>query len=262
MNILRKARTAFKVFREDGPSSVFSILKSKYRPLSAKSKWKKGIKSEIGFWDDFFRTKGLKWPDDYFARFNPDLPLQARVVGLLPMDQSEVNILDVGAGPLTFLGKKCQGKQINITAVDPLAEEYTRILEKYKIKPIIRTQRLEAEELTKRFQSNTYDLVFAKNCLDHSYDPEKAILQMIDVVKSGRYVLLEHIPSAAERAKYSGLHQWNFSLSTDGDFLINSAFTEINMTRKYAALCKMESELVKEDEDWLIVRIHKRLQAD
>jgi hypothetical protein len=81
---------------------------------------------------------------------------------------------------------------------------------------------------------------------------------MIDVVKKGRYVLLEHCPNEAEATKYSGLHQWNFDLSPDGDFLIKSKSNVTNMTQKYADRCTISCELLSEDgEDWLVTRILK-----
>ena len=260
--MVQNARKAIKVFREDGFNMIISILISKYElqiPQSAKIKWKAGIKSEIQFWDDWFCMKGFQWADQYRNSFDPDLPLQPRPAALL-LPQAEIHILDVGAGPLTFLGKVYEGKCINITAVDPLADEYDKILNKYQFQPLVRTQKLAAENLTKRFPSNKFDLVFARNSIDHAYNPERAILQMINVVKSGRYVLLEHTPNEAENANYSDLHQWNFSMSINGDFLISSKFEKVNMTKKYAELCTMTCELVNEGRhgDFLITRIRKK----
>jgi SAM-dependent methyltransferase len=193
--------------------------------------------------------------DDYRNKLDPDFPLQPRPAALLPPER-DVHILDVGAGPLTYLGKKASGKQLRITAVDPLADEYDKILHKYGVQPLIRTQRLEAEGLTKRFSSNTFDLCVACNCLDHSYNPERAVLQMIDVVKKGRYVLLEHFRNEGERQNYSGLHQWNFDLSPVGDFLIRSKSSVTNMTQKYADQCTIYCELI--DDYWLVTRILKK----
>jgi len=262
MSILRKASTIIQFLREEGFHRIISILRSEYGlpiPQSAMFKWKAELRSEIEFWDAYFRTKGLQWHDRYGDRLDPDLPLQPRPAALLPPNE-EVHILDVGAGPLTYLGKKHEGKRINITPVDPLADEYDRILDRYQVQPLVRTQKLAAENLTKRFLSNTFDLVFARNCIDHAYNPEIAILKMINVVKGGRYVLLEHRPSEAEKAHYSGLHQWNFSLSANGDFIISSKYEKVNMTRTYRELCTITCETVNDggDGDWLITRIHKR----
>jgi SAM-dependent methyltransferase len=259
--MLRKARTVARIFREQSFQDILAILISRWRlpiPLSAESKRKIGLRLEIQFWDDYFRTEGL-WSENYSLGFDPDLPLQPRPAALLP-SQSEVHILDVGAGPLTYLGRKCEDTRVDIIAVDPLADEYDRILLKYGIQPLVRTQKLAAEDLTKRFAPNTFDLVFARNCIDHAYDPGRAILQMIEVVKSGRYVLLEHRPNEAENENYTGLHQFNFSVSPDGDFLIGSKSEVVNISKKYAELCTITCETVSEGADgiWLITRIRKR----
>jgi SAM-dependent methyltransferase len=94
--------------------------------------------------------------------------------------------------------------------IDALADQYDAILDKYHIMPSVRTEKLEAEKIAQRFPANTFDLCFARNCLDHAYDPEDAILQMITVTKPGCYVLLEHFRNEAEENGYEGLHQWNF----------------------------------------------------
>ena len=249
-----------KVFRKGGIQRAISVLRSQYGwpiPVSAKFRHQGGVQAETEFWDEYFRTKGL-WYSGYGAMLDPDSPLQPRPAALLP-PRDEVHILDVGAGPLTYLGKTHAGKRINITAVDPLADEYDRILAKYRVVPVVRTQKLSAEDLTKRFPSNAFDLVTARNCIDHSLDPERAILQMIEVAKSDASVLLEHRPNEADRENYAGFHQWNFSLSASGHFLISSKSTQVNMTEKYSALCSIECEIVaSEDEDWLITTIQKR----
>jgi hypothetical protein len=71
----------------------------------ARKRWRAGIPSETQFWDDWFRTKGLQWPTAYRNRLDPDFPLQPRPEALLPPEK-DVHILDVCAGPLTYLGKK------------------------------------------------------------------------------------------------------------------------------------------------------------
>lgn len=235
-----------------------SALRNERSPLPEKLKWRLNTKSEVAFWDDVFRTKGLHWPDDYPKALDADFPLQPRPAALLPV-QNDVHILDVGAGPLTYLGKKTPGKLLKITAVDPLAGEYDKILVKYGVEPIVRTQRLAAEDLGKRYAANTFDFAYARNCLDHAYNPERAVLQMVEVVKPGCYVLLEHHPHEAQNAGYQGLHHWNFDMSPGGDFLIQSVSSGVNMTKKYADRCAIFSELLKENgEDWLIVRILKK----
>ena len=232
------------------------MLSEFFGRLRNKWKWKYSKKSELNFWDSYFRTEGLQWKDNYKLRFNPDFPLQDRPGELLPLHKEEVVVLDVGAGPMTYLGKKHPNKKLLITAVDPLAEEYDKILEKYDITPLVKTEKLDAEKLTERFSENSFDLVFARNCIDHSYDPEEAILQMIKVVKKGCYVLMEHRENEAINENYRGFHQWNFSLAEDGNFLISSKKTKVNFSKKYKEICNVDCEL-DTVEDWLITRIIK-----
>lgn len=261
INILTKVTSAFRVFKNKGYHGIVSILLNQCHwpiPKSHKFKWNEGIDSELRFWDAYLRTKGLQWHEDYGHRLDPDLPLQEAPAALLP-SKSVVQILDVGAGPLTWLGKKCVGKKINIIAIDALADEYDKILDRYLIQPLVRTQKLDAEKLSRRFRPNTFDLVVARNCLDHSYNPERAIVQMIDVVKKGMYVLLEHKIDAAERENYAGLHQWKFSMSQDGDFIITSKVGQTNMTNKYKRYCTITCHILDRESGsgWLVTRILK-----
>lgn len=240
---------------------MISNLLSRHR-LSGDRKmkkiWEEGIGSEIQFWDNYFRYDGLMWPDDYKRRFDPELPLQERPAALISGDNNR--ILDVGAGPLTYLGKKLGGKCLDIIAIDPLADDYRIILDKYKINPIIITDKLAAEDLSEMFDPDSFDLVFARNCIDHSYNPKKAILEMINVVKRGKYVLLEHKPNEAENENYHGLHQWNFSMNPKADFIVSSKFNKVNITRKYSKLCTTTCEIILEEGEGnlLITRILKK----
>ena len=263
--MMRKLQLAREILRQDGvrglASQGFLLVLRKYAsriPLS-RVKWSAGLKNETDFWDDYFRTRGGEWPESYRLRLDPEQPLQPRPAALLP-ERAEVEILDVGAGPMSYLGKKLPGRTLDITAVDPLADHYTRILKKYAVSPPVRTQKLAAEQLTSRFLANQFDLVFARNCIDHSYNPEAAILQMVTVVKPGGWVLLEHAPNEAEKESYRGLHQWNFSMAPDGHFLIQSRHGRVDMTAKYADRCTITCELGHEDGvgEWLVTRILKK----
>lgn len=226
--------------------------------MPAKFNWLIGIRSETHFWNDFLRTKGLQLPADYYNRLDPEYPLEPNAADLLPPDD-DVHLLDVGAGPLTYLGKTRNGKRLRITAVDALADEYDELLNKYGVQPPVRTERLDAEDLTSRFAENTFDLGYARNCLDHAYDPEQAVLQMIAVVKKNRYVLLEHTRNEAENHNYSGLHQWNFDMSPAGEFLIRSKSGVVNMSQRYADRCTISCNVVSgSGPEWIYVRILKK----
>ncbi len=111
-------------------------------------------------------------------------------------------------------------------------------MKKYCVSPLIQTKKSDAEKLTEMFPKNSFDLVFACNCIDHSYSPEKAILEMIKVVKKNCYILMIHRPNEARIQNYNGLHQWNFS-TENGDFIISSKNESINISQKYSNICRI-----------------------
>jgi SAM-dependent methyltransferase len=225
---------------------------------SGTAAWQAGIQHELQFWEEYIRTGGGPWADIYRALIDPNSPLQPRPAALLPAKKS-VKVLDVGAGPLTFLGKIHKGEKIDLTAVDPLAVGYNQLLEKYGVSPPVRTEEAAAEDLAKKFRPNSFDLVFARNCIDHSYNPEIAVLQMIEVTIPGCYVLMEHLPNEGEHEQYLGLHQWNFSMTPNGDFIIASKTEKVNMTEKYKAIATIKCELVTDaSNEWLVTRIQKK----
>lgn len=212
-----------------------------------------GVLEELAFWDGFLGNKA-RWPQDFQCRFDPNLPLQEHVASWLdcPMG-SEVKILDVGAGPLTALGKQCGGKKISITAVDMLANEYDLLLKKHHIEPLVRTTPARGEDLVSLFQPDQFDLVYARNCVDHMLDPLRAIQQMLILVKPNCHVLLEHVVNEGKKEGYIGLHQWNF-FADDGEFFIANPHKTTNVSQELKAIATIECEV---KGSWIITNLRK-----
>jgi SAM-dependent methyltransferase len=134
------------------------------------------------------------------------------------IDAPDVRILDVGAGPATWLGKTHPDKRLHITAVDPLGAEYDRRLNEAHLSPPVRTLPLAGEALRTQFAESSFDIAYARNALDHSADPLLIIRQMVEVVRPGGFVLLRHFENEAQVMGYEELHQWNFA--AEGDRLL------------------------------------------
>jgi SAM-dependent methyltransferase len=170
------------------------------------------LAQEVQFWRNWFATAGGQWPEEYRFRTDPEVevddPLLREILDASP--QATVSILDVGAGPITTVGFRFPGKELAITAVDPLADEYDRILRDHGIQPRVRTQRLRGEDLLSRFAPDSFDVVFARNALDHTLDPLPIIHKMVSVARPGGHVVLRHVPNEAVTERYRQLHQWNF----------------------------------------------------
>ena len=133
--------------------------------------------------------------------------------------QSKNTILDVGAGPLTIINKKCDFAEIEIYPVDPLADEYDKILKKYNIHPIVRTQQCDGERLTEKFNENTFDIAYSCNAIDHSYDPSKCIEEMIKVTKKNHFIIIQFFEKEGESENWHGLHKWNLFVGKVYSFL-------------------------------------------
>jgi SAM-dependent methyltransferase len=199
--------------------------------------WKGALASEVRFWERTFKN----WKQ-LTARFDPEQPL------IEPLDElatamapagSTIKVVDVGAGPITCVGKKLPGYTVENTAVDALGDEYRVVLERADLKPPVWTEQCESERLTQKFGEDVFHLAYARNTLDHSYDPVRAIREMVRVVKPGGAVVLEHAPDEAEEERYLGLHQWNLRCE-QGRFIVWRRDTRIDVANELTGIATLE----------------------
>jgi SAM-dependent methyltransferase len=170
--------------------------------------WSIGARVEISFWSDF-----LKNPRSYFE-FAMDCgsEVQDEISFLLDTTKDwPYYILDVGSGPLTRVGKRFKGRPLVVYPTDPLASSYRDLMKANKVNPPVMPLPIAAERLSENFPKNYFDLVFAQNSIDHCENPEKALLEMLYVLKRGRYILMKHRVAEGVRQGYVGLHQHNGS---------------------------------------------------
>lgn len=178
--------------------------------------WEGGLSDEVAFWKDALSDPDAHWNrEDFDLRMDPDLPLQPELRDLLPAYLDEgttVRILDVGAGPLTRVGRNWPGHQVEVIAVDPLADEYDIILGNLGITPPHRTITCRGEDLAARFSEESFHICYASNALDHALSPPDVIRQMGTLAKKGGVLYLWHFLNCGIEERYHGLHQWNFAL--------------------------------------------------
>jgi SAM-dependent methyltransferase len=189
--------------------------------------WRTRKSSEVDFWADWLvGAPGTEeWASDRESRLDPETQIRDPLVRaeLERTPAEEISILDVGAGPVTALGFRYPGKTLTIVPVDPLADEYDRLLRDARLEPPIRTIRVAGEELVEHFGSQRFDIAYAVNALDHSADPFTIISNMAAVVRPGGIVLLRHKRNEGDSARYGGLHQWNFDVVDDSLLVWNNA---------------------------------------
>lgn len=218
--------------------------------------WSFELPKEISFWERYFQTGGLEWKAGFRERMDKNLPLQEDLRQLIDhIEYPDIKILDVGSGPQTFLGKKLKGRNLVIDAIDPLADTYNLIMKKYNIVPLVKPRRIDSEQILKFYSSGYFDLVVARNSLDHAYSPIESISNMIQIVKTGSYVYIITRPNEAINQNYSGLHQWNFFIK-EGSFFIGNRAREYNISEKYKDYMEVSWQ---EDlaDGWLRIKLRK-----
>lgn len=170
------------------------------------------------------------------------------------LDRTRIDVLEVGAGIFGF-GNWHPTLQIRLVRTDILAERYNRMLERSGIELPIHPVYADAEKLVPQFGADSFDLVYATNCLDHMEQPVTAVLQMVSVARQDGYVVMWHEVDEAEHQDYAGLHQWN--LNADGGHLIiwNQAVRH-DVTEMLGASCEVRADV---RDDVLHVEIRKRV---
>jgi SAM-dependent methyltransferase len=185
--------------------------------------WRARRGSETDFWADWLvGAPGTEqWAWDREQRLDSTTEIRDPLVReeLERLGSAEISILDVGAGPLTSLGYRYPGKTLTIVPVDPLADEYDRLL---------RTIGVAGEALVEWFGARRFDIAYATNSLDHSADPLAIIGNMVSLVRADGVVLLRHKRNEGESARYGGLHQWNFD-AVDGRLRLWNDAVEIDV---------------------------------
>lgn len=161
-------------------------------------------------------------------------------------------ILDVGCGPATVLGGVYEGKRLDVTAVDPLADEYNALYKEYNISPLIVPIYGEAEELSS-FVQGKFDLVYSRNALDHSYSPLKAVQSMIDICTTGGIVFFENVINEGANENYRGLHQWNFMPASDDLVIWTKDGNASLLGREIHGYSSLHAFIIR--ENWVAVKI-------
>jgi SAM-dependent methyltransferase len=220
-----------------------SSLRHLRRRLSPqRTVWRRALPTEVAYWTRWIETRGEGYPDDFRRRFDPDQPLQEPllldVIERLP--PGEVSILDVGAGPATWLGKTHPLRRLDITAVDPLGDEYRRLLARAGLEPPVRTRAVAGERLLEAFGPGAFDIAYARNALDHSADPAAIVEAMLATVRDGGFVVLRHFENEARSMRYEELHQWNFAID-GGALVVWNPRRRVDLTARLAGRARVEA---------------------
>lgn len=220
--------------------------------------WAEGVSHEIDFWSRWVQDKGGYYSEDFKERMGGEKEFDSRLASLYPVGQ-DLKVLDVGAGPVSVLGQKCERNSVIITATDPLADAYDWIFESNNLQPPIRSMFSPAEDLNSYLPLNSFDLVHCRNALDHSFDPVRGIECMLAVCRPGGFVVLVHNTNVAIKEGYRGLHQYNFD-GEEGQFIIWNEKYRCNVTSHLASSATVHFEPTA-NAKWHTVTIRKNASS-
>lgn len=180
--------------------------------------WQGALDEEIGFWRQIINGTfpEKSWCEDMRVRARGENGLPNPILSFV---HPGARILDVGAGPVSVLGLRNAPAEVELVAVDPLAEAYAALLAEAAVTPWNVTRWSEAERLSE-MKLGLFDVVYSRNALDHSYDPTRAIIEMTKVCKPTGLVFLEGSVNESVKQNAAGLHQWNFMPIDSGELVI------------------------------------------
>jgi SAM-dependent methyltransferase len=195
--------------------------------------------SETIFWALWLRQNR----GEIARRVSDDLPFPDAFFRYIEaIDRDTIDVLEVGAGPLPSIGSKHPRKQVRVTAIDFLAPQYDRLLDRHKLNPPVRSIFADAERLEEQFGANAFDFVYATNCVDHMERPLAAILSMAAILRPGGYAVLLHKIDEGVEQDYAGLHAWN--LNAEGQrFIVWNASARHDVNDVLRDSCDVTAEL-------------------
>lgn len=207
-------------------SRIYHLIYKYLNPIIPDNKVGRQLKWAVALYlvgTEFHQQNLSRNKDKLAEHFNPNRPLQSELTALLNLQNINITprVLDVGSGPVSKVGKIFNGSPIKLVAIDPLAAQYSKILDNSSLKPPVQTQAGYGEKLSQQFKNNSFDLIHARNSIDHCKDPLLVIVECIKLLKPNAFLYLNHYLNEGKAARYYGLHQWNFQYK-NSKFLISS----------------------------------------
>jgi glycosyltransferase involved in cell wall biosynthesis len=271
--LTKQARHRIDILRGEARAGLYRLRRKATRDDALKERllykelWARGINDEVSWWQHWLSTEeGAKWKREVQ---DPRRALQDPLITdrIKSIAQDSISILDVGAGPVTNIGYTYPGKTVAITAIDPLAKHYRRILRSASISAPVTTVPCQGEQLLERYAAESFDFVYACNSLDHSYDPLLVIKNMLALTKKNGFVLFRHYKNEAKTGDYDGLHQWNFDIKSN-DLIIWNEQREHNLREIIGAGFEIECRYEESAcyggfqwSDWVVCVITKAPRA-
>ncbi len=183
---------------------------------------------ELAFWDRELSLRG-DFAEGVRNRLDPERMHLNYPAEISPYIQdlgsrvpAPIRVIDVGSGPLSMLALGARNGSYGLTCIDPLAVQYVELLEKHGHQPPWPLTTGRGEEIASMFPSESFDLAWSNNALDHAQDPAAVIRNIADVLAPGGIAIIQVWECEGTAQGWSGLHQHDFQLDDEGKLVFRS----------------------------------------
>jgi len=155
--------------------------------------WRLG--TEMAYWDSLLKDKDPDWVMEDICEEISDL-----VKEISPL----VKILELGPGPRSRLTTGYDKGLYDLVAVDPLANDFKKHLggRDFLVQGT-------GEDMWTRFQSESFDIAYASNVLDHTSNPQLCMNHLVYLIRVGGYIIIQGNTNEGSRTDWQGLHKHN-----------------------------------------------------
>jgi SAM-dependent methyltransferase len=162
---------------------------------------------ELAFWRTYLREHGREACDRTRWKEAFPSPLLDHIESLRVGRARKPRLLEVGSGPVSLMAWGADQGLFEITAVDPLAREYERLMRRVPCSYPVKPTKGFGEHLSALFAPNTFDLAYSSNALDHASSPRRCLEALAQVVDEGGIIYCEGFVREGTNADWRGLHQ-------------------------------------------------------
>lgn len=195
-------------------ANVFSVrfLRRIFNSLYARVTGRVNYSSEIYFWETNLAKKD-EFKNSLIVLLDPKRRKELFPAKLIPYiydlkkKNNNLKLLEIGSGPISRLAWGVEEGLFQITAIDPLAKLYSKLMRKHKYDYPIKPIACLGEDISKIFSEESFDIIYSRNALDHVVSPRKCLEGMCYVLKRGGIIFLEGFIRGGTRQKWRGLHK-------------------------------------------------------
>jgi SAM-dependent methyltransferase len=129
--------------------------------------------------------------------------------------------LEIGSGPNSNLSYWVDNKLLEVTAIDPLAPIYKKIMKKLNYQYPIAPIKLRGEDMLNFFEKESFHIIFAQNSLDHAENPIKCFKNAYLLLKKGGFLFICSNVKEGSRKSWTGMHKYDMFVENGEIFLAN-----------------------------------------